>query len=329
MEALLRADRFFGVSLVLLQTTQASFLAVFIMAGSAIITFDLFTEEWSRHPLRVQASQEARRLAGRASATTSDARASALDVRSSRTDRPDGMGMNVAGGHQQVKKDAAVLDVSADDYVRARRGDAGFLGGRHGGGRAAAAKLSRGAANAKTGAHKLKHPDAVRLGAEIGLSVMGPETWKTFITTPTGAMLQVNRSMSDKDSATHANARGSRAGWGFHHASHTGSSWTLNDNITFTVPGDTATNPKRHVETMRAAISETYHIMWKRHTLMKRKDKKDEDAGQKLTRSQHTKNQFTSFMLEHRAVEICTHQIFYVSVYPVGWRNFVYLYIYI
>jgi len=72
--------------------------------------------------------------------------------------------------------------------------------------------LSRGAANATKGVANLKHPDAVRLGAEIGLSVMGPETWEAYITTPTRAMLQSNRPTGEKDSAAHANARGSRAG---------------------------------------------------------------------------------------------------------------------
>ena len=171
------------------------------------------------------AAQEARRLAGRASAAASDARASALDVRSSRTDQSDGMGMNIAGGYQQVQKDAAAFDISADDLVRAKRGDAGFFGGRasaaasdarasaldvrsirkdwpdgmgmniaggyekvqkdaaaldisvdelvrarrsdaassggHQPAAAAAALLSRGAANASKGVATLKHPDAV------------------------------------------------------------------------------------------------------------------------------------------------------------------------
>jgi len=79
------------------------------------------------NPVRVKAAQEARRLAGIASAAASDARASALGVRSSRTDRPDGMGMNIAGGYEQVKKEAAALDISADEYSKAKRGDAGFF----------------------------------------------------------------------------------------------------------------------------------------------------------------------------------------------------------
>ena len=64
LEALLRADRFFGVSLLLLQETEASFLAAFMMAGSAATTFELFTHEWQRNPSRVAAAQAVRRLAG-------------------------------------------------------------------------------------------------------------------------------------------------------------------------------------------------------------------------------------------------------------------------
>jgi len=59
MEALLRADRF--LSLLLLQQTEASFLAAFILAGGVATTFELFTHEWLRNPVRVAAAQEARR----------------------------------------------------------------------------------------------------------------------------------------------------------------------------------------------------------------------------------------------------------------------------
>jgi len=121
MEALLRADRFFGVSLLLLQVTEASFLAAFILAGGVATTFELFTYEWLNNPVRVKAAQEAQRLAGVASAAASNARASALGVRSARTDEPDGMGLCIAGGHAHVKKEAAALDISADEYVEAQR----------------------------------------------------------------------------------------------------------------------------------------------------------------------------------------------------------------
>ena len=65
LEALLQADRFFGVSLLLLQQTEASFLAAFLMAGGVNSTFELFTHEWMSHPARVTAAQAVRRLAGR------------------------------------------------------------------------------------------------------------------------------------------------------------------------------------------------------------------------------------------------------------------------
>jgi len=53
MEALLQADQFFGVSWLLLQQTEASFLAAFILAGGVATTFQLFTHEWLRNPVRV------------------------------------------------------------------------------------------------------------------------------------------------------------------------------------------------------------------------------------------------------------------------------------
>jgi len=118
MEALARADRFFGVSLLLLQQTEASFLAAFILAGSAATTYKLFTHEWLRNPARVAAAQEARSLAGRASVAASNARATALDVRSSKTGLPDGMGMNIAGGAQKVKQASAYLNISAANLLR-------------------------------------------------------------------------------------------------------------------------------------------------------------------------------------------------------------------
>jgi len=59
-------------------------LAAFILAGSFVTTLELFIEEWSCDPLRVAAAQEARRLAGRASAAASAARAAVLGVFSNR-----------------------------------------------------------------------------------------------------------------------------------------------------------------------------------------------------------------------------------------------------
>jgi len=102
----------------------------------------------------------------------------------------------------------------------------------------------------------------------------------------TTSQLVPNRPLGEHNTKNQATARGSCAGWEFHHASHAGSMWTLDDNIIYLAQTHRRNlNPKWHVETMRAAISETYHIMWKRHHLMKRKDKKDEDVGKKLNRT--------------------------------------------
>ena len=297
MEVLLRANRFFGVSLSLLQTSQASFLSASILAGSFVTTFDLFTEEWSRHPLRVQLAQEARRLAGiaggRASAAASAARAAALGVFSSNTGRPDGMGMNIAGGAAEVQAQALEYDVTPAEVAQAARGTAGCFGGTATAGKnapaatAAAALLSRGAHNAKKRAHFVKNPDAVRLGAEIVyLSIfMGRMAWQRYTTTSPAAMLEPEKPLAEKVSKRMATARCWRAGWEFHHATNSGSTWTLEDNITFTMPGHSDENPVWHVESMREAISETYHILWSRHLDAERSRKKDKDAGMKLNRT--------------------------------------------
>jgi len=96
----------------------------------------------------------------------SNTRAEALDVRSSVTGRPDGMGMNIAGSAQKVQQAAADLDISADDLVGAQRGNAGFLGGRASAGRnmpiatAAASLATRGVSNSNL-LFNAKNPDAV------------------------------------------------------------------------------------------------------------------------------------------------------------------------
>ena len=87
--------------------------------------------------------------------------------------------MNIAGGVVEVQAQALEYGVTPAQVVQAARGTAGYLGGIATAGKnmpaatAAAAQLSRGQPNAKTGARQLKDPDAVRLGEEIGLSVMG------------------------------------------------------------------------------------------------------------------------------------------------------------
>ena len=183
MEALLRADRFFGVSLFLLQTTQASFLAAFILAGSDVATFELFTEEWSRHPLRVQGAQEARRMAGRASVAASNARAADLNIVSEVTGREDGLAMNIAGGAAKVQAQALEYGLTPAEVAQVARGTAGHFGGTATVGRnqpaathaASSALLNRGKNNSNK-ATDVRNPDALRLGEQIGSEVMGPDS---------------------------------------------------------------------------------------------------------------------------------------------------------
>jgi len=355
MEALLRADRFFGVSLLLLQQTQTSFLAAFILAGSDVATFELFTEEWSRHPLRVQAAQEARHLAGIAggcaSAAASAGHAATLGVHSRVTGLLDGMGMNIAGRAQKLKEDAAKLGISADDKVQADRGLAGVFRARASDGRVATLgvrsrvtglpdgmgmKIAGGAQKLKQDAHNVgisaddkaqadrstaasfggralagrttpmattssalatrgvrnpnvsfnaQHPDDIALGAEIGEVVMGPLAWQNYITTSTTKMVQVDKPLNQKESATLAAARPSRKGWVFYHVTRTTERWVMQDRIAFTLPGHTEENPVLYVESLREAISEAYHVNWVRYSAAKLKDRKDKNAGTKLSRS--------------------------------------------
>ena len=114
-----------------------------------------------------------------ASAVVSEVRAENLGIISDRTGRGDGMGMNIARGAAELQAQALEYDLTPAEVAQAARGTAGYLSGIATAGKnmpaaiAAAAQLSRGQPNAKTGASQLKNPDAVRLGEEIGLSVMG------------------------------------------------------------------------------------------------------------------------------------------------------------
>jgi len=102
-------------------------------------------------------------------------------------------------------------------------------------------------------------------------------------------MLVPQKPLGARESSRQAKARCSRAGWEFHHATHSRSTWTLEDNITFTMPGHTEENPVWYVESMREAISEAYHILWRRHYIQELKDQQDDEAGMKLSRSKAKK----------------------------------------
>ena len=285
MEPLLRADRFLGVSLLLLQQTEASFLAAIIAAGGVATTFELLHHEWLHNPVRVAAAQESRSLAGRARAAASAARASSLGVFSHKTGRPDGWGMNLSGGFQKVQQDAANLKISVQDKVDSDRSNAAFFAGRASavGGRAtaAAALSARGKSNPNLGA-PANNADGLRLGEEIGSAVMGAQ----YITTSAKLMQPQDKPFPSKTTQQLATSRstGERDGWVFHHADVTVPRWSMTDKITYRLPDHTEEDPKSHTETLQAAISEAYHANWIRHSRLANKNQQDKDAGKPLYR---------------------------------------------
>jgi len=285
----------------------------------------------------VAAAKEARR----ASAAASDALASALDVRSSLTDQPDGMGMNITGGYEQVKKDVAALDVSADDLTRAKRGDAGFFGGRASAAASdalasaldvrssrtgrpdgmgmnvsggyqklqqdavnlqipiedkmesdcvlvrmaateASALATRGKSNPKKGT-TTRNDAVLKLGEEIGSAVMGKKVWAQYITTSTKRMPPQDKPFTSTETNRSAKLRprGERDRWVFHPAAETVSKWCMTDVITYRLPDHT-----EYKESFRAAISQAYHRSWERHSRMEMKNQQDKDAGKLLLRGQ-------------------------------------------
>jgi len=209
----------------------------------------------------------ARGTAGYFSSFASEFRAENLDITSERTGRRAGMGMTMAGGVAKVQAQALEYEVFPAEVVQAARGTANYLGGIATAAKnmhavtGATAQLIRGQPNANTGAAQLNNPDAVRLSEEIGLSVMGKVSCERYTTTSPKAMLKPQKPLPRLVSNQVVTARPSRAGWEFHHATRSGPTWTLEDNITFTMPGHSAENPAWYVESMREAISETYHIL--------------------------------------------------------------------
>jgi len=267
----------------LLQQTKASFLAAFVLAGSVATTFGLFTHEWLRNPARKAAAQEARRLAGRfggrASAAASAVRASSLGAFSSKTGRPDGMGMNMAGGFQKVQQDAAVLNISVADKVEADRWMRSCEASE------AAALVSRGKSNPNLGV-PARNAGALRLGEAIGSAVMGLEKWAQYIITSAKHMQQDDKPLTSTATQKLATSRstGEREEWVFHHADVSVPRWAMTDKITYRLPDHTEEYPKLHMETLQAAISEAYHVNWIRHSRIVNKDQKDQDAGKPLYR---------------------------------------------
>ena len=59
----------------------------------------------------------------------------------------------------------------------------------------------------------------------------------------------------------------------------------MEDTIAFALPNHTEETPVLHVESLREAISEAYHVNWQQYSIAKNKDQKDKDAGKKLSRA--------------------------------------------
>jgi len=171
--------------------------------------------------------------------------------------------MNVAGGYEQVQKDAAALNISAADKIEPER----FLAAMRGSD--AVALASRGKSNPNKG-HTVRNDAVMKLGEEIGSAVMGQEAWAQYITTSSKHMLPQDKPFSGTPTTQLAKSRspGERDGWVFHHADVTVPRWCMTDMITYRLSDNTEENPQLHMETFRAAISQAYHRNWERHSRM-------------------------------------------------------------
>jgi len=212
---------------------------------------------------------------GIAGAAASNTRANALDVRSSRTDRPDGMGMNIAGGYEKVKKEAAALDIPIQDKVESDRLLASMAGAD------ATSLACRGKSNPKKGT-TTRNAAVLKLGDEIGSAVMGKTVWAEYIKTSTTRMPPQDRPFTSNETNLSAKKRpaGERDGWVFLPATKTVSGWCMTDVIKYRLPDHT-----EYKESFRDAISQAYHRSYERHSTMERKNQKDKDAGKLLSRS--------------------------------------------
>jgi len=128
------------------------------------------------------------------------------------------------------------------------------------------------------------NPDAVRLGEEVGVFVMGQAEWDAFITTPSNEMGRLNRPSGQNPTRSLAARRSSREGWVFCHSPMTAPPWTMTDIVTFVLPDNTEENPSVVTRTLQDAISEAYHVNWTRYRTTTKKDESDKDAGKKLLR---------------------------------------------
>ena len=78
---------------------------------------------------------------------------------------------------------------------------------------------------------------------------------------------------------------GARDGWKFDHVDRSEPRWSMTDQITYRLPNHTKEVPDLVAETLQAAISDAYHHHYTLHLRLLKRNKKDEEAGKKLSRS--------------------------------------------
>jgi len=216
-------------------------------------------------------------FAGGFSTRASAARAETLGVRSHVTGLPDGPAMQSAGGLASLQEQAARLGVPAIDVAQSAHQTAGYLG------TITSALANSGRRNPNMSQHG--NPDAVRLGEEIGVFVMGQAEWAACITTPSNEMGRLNRPSGRETTWRLAAHQSSREGWVFRPSTLTAAPWTMTDMVTFVLPDNTEENPSVVTKTLRDAISEAYHVNWRRYRTATLKKERDKDADMKLSRS--------------------------------------------
>jgi len=171
--------------------------------------------------------------------------------------------MKIAGGAASVQAQALEFGITPAEVAQAARGAPSAVGC------AASALAGRGRPNPNKGPGG-NNPDAVRLGMEISVAVMGQLQWDKYTTTSAKAMAREDKPhpVSKNDVSKNASTgRPSREGWVFHGVIRTTKRWTMMDKITFTLPNHTKETPVLYVN----AISEAYHLNWNRHSDRKRR----------------------------------------------------------
>jgi len=183
-------------------------------------------------------AQAARDTAGHFPALASEVTAADLDIVSSVTGRGDGLAMNIAGGAAEVQAQALEYGITPDEVAQAARGTTGSVGRRASAGcnmatAQAASALATGGVSNPNMAFNARNPDGLRLGAEIGLVVMGPVQWEQYITTSAKQMTQSDKPFTTKEKQKLAakQPKDEREGWVFHRVVQSTSQWAMADEI--------------------------------------------------------------------------------------------------